>query len=149
MLLEPDAIQLSHHVIRTRLISRPIALTLDISATGYIGRQVGMDATKADASPSQSDCDRSLEHDGSSGPELISASGHVQEVDRNFGILSLAGPGLTVGNVWPAVGGSILVALFNGRPPRYGPKEALSDRANDHYNEFKVESSCNTRCSSS
>jgi len=49
--------------------------------------------------------------------ELINASGHAQELDRNFNLLSAAGVGLVVGNVWPAVGGSILVAIFNGGPP--------------------------------
>ena len=48
---------------------------------------------------------------------LINASGHVQELNRNFSLLSLAGVGLSVGNVWPAIGGSILVAIFNGGPP--------------------------------
>lgn len=47
----------------------------------------------------------------------VNASGHVQELSRNFNLLSLAGVGLTVGNVWPAVGGSILVAIYNGGPP--------------------------------
>ncbi len=49
--------------------------------------------------------------------ELINASGHIQEVDRNFGLVSLTGYGLVHGNVWPALGGSILVAIFNGGPP--------------------------------
>ncbi|KAK5457911.1 hypothetical protein LTR20_008658 [Exophiala xenobiotica] len=49
--------------------------------------------------------------------DLINASGHVQELDRNFSLLSAAGVGIVVGNVWPAVGGSILVAIFNGGPP--------------------------------
>lgn len=49
--------------------------------------------------------------------DLINASGHVQELDRNFSLLAAAGVGLVVGNVWPAVGGSILVAIFNGGPP--------------------------------
>lgn len=48
---------------------------------------------------------------------LINASGHTQELQRNFSLLSLAGVGLVVGNVWPAIGGSILVAIFNGGPP--------------------------------
>lgn len=48
---------------------------------------------------------------------LINASGHVQELQRNFSLLSLIGLGIVVGNVWPAAGGSILVALFNGGPP--------------------------------
>jgi choline transport protein len=48
---------------------------------------------------------------------LVNASGHVQELSRNFNLLSLAGVGLVVGNVWPAIGGSILVAIFNGGPP--------------------------------
>ena len=43
--------------------------------------------------------------------DLVNASGHVQELRRQFSLVSLAGIGLTVGNVWPAVGGSILVAL--------------------------------------
>ena len=47
----------------------------------------------------------------------INASGHVQELPRNFSLVSLAGLGLTVGAVWPASGGSILVAIFNGGPP--------------------------------
>jgi choline transport protein len=47
----------------------------------------------------------------------VNASGHAQELSRNFSLLSLAGVGLVVGNVWPAIGGSILVAIFNGGPP--------------------------------
>lgn len=47
----------------------------------------------------------------------INASGHVQELERNFSILSIIGYGLVCGNVWPALGGSILVALYNGGPP--------------------------------
>lgn len=49
--------------------------------------------------------------------ELVNASGHAQELSRNFNLVSLAGVGLVVGNVWPAIGGSILVAIFNGGPP--------------------------------
>ncbi|KAK6073144.1 amino acid permease [Seiridium cupressi] len=49
--------------------------------------------------------------------ETVNASGHTQELERNFSLISLAGVGLVVGNVWPAVGGSILVALYNGGPP--------------------------------
>jgi len=48
---------------------------------------------------------------------VINASGHPQSLPRNFNLLSLAGIGLVVGNVWPAIGGSILVAIFNGGPP--------------------------------
>lgn len=55
--------------------------------------------------------------DGDAKSDLINASGHVQELKRNFGLTSLAGLGLTVGCVWPALGGSILVAIFNGGPP--------------------------------
>lgn len=43
--------------------------------------------------------------------------GHKQELERRFSLLSLAGIGLVVGNVWPALGGSILVAIYNGGPP--------------------------------
>ncbi|KKY18208.1 putative choline transport [Phaeomoniella chlamydospora] len=49
--------------------------------------------------------------------ELINASGHIQELDRNFNLWTLAGVGITVGSTWPALGGSILVAIYNGGPP--------------------------------
>lgn len=65
--------------------------------------------------------------------ELINASGHVQELQRNFNLLSLTGIGLVVGNVWPAAGGSILVALFNGGPPgvfnMYPSLDAISNNS--------------------
>lgn len=62
------------------------------------------------------DDDLKSPHDVTVG-ELINASGHIQEVDRNFGLLSLTGFGLVNGNVWPALGGTILLAIFNGGPP--------------------------------
>ena len=40
--------------------------------------------------------------------QLINASGHVQELDRNFSLLSLAAVGITVGSTWPALGSSIV-----------------------------------------
>lgn len=55
--------------------------------------------------------------DNASSEELVNASGHVQELQRNFNLWSLSGIGIVVGNVWPAAGGAILVALFNGGPP--------------------------------
>ncbi|KAL8936124.1 MAG: hypothetical protein Q9216_005091 [Gyalolechia sp. 2 TL-2023] len=47
----------------------------------------------------------------------VNVSGHTQELQRNFGLLSLIGLGITSGNVWFALGGSIAVAIFNGGPP--------------------------------
>jgi choline transport protein len=45
------------------------------------------------------------------GPVLegeINASGHRQELQRNFNLLALCGVALTVGNSWVAFGGSIV-----------------------------------------
>ncbi|KAL8843734.1 MAG: hypothetical protein Q9176_001942 [Flavoplaca citrina] len=47
----------------------------------------------------------------------LNVSGHKQELQRNFGLLSLCGLGITSGNVWFALGGSLNVAIFNGGPP--------------------------------
>lgn len=47
---------------------------------------------------------------------VINASGHVQEVDRLFNLLAFASMGITTGSMWPALGVSILVALYNGGP---------------------------------
>ena len=47
----------------------------------------------------------------------INPSGHRQELDRNFGLLSLCGFAISSGNAWIAVGGSVTVAIYNGGPP--------------------------------
>lgn len=38
----------------------------------------------------------------------INASGHQQELDRNFGLFSIVGLAITSGNAWIALGGSIV-----------------------------------------
>jgi len=48
---------------------------------------------------------------------LINASGHRQELDRNFTLLSLCGLAISSGNDWIALGGSVTVAIYNGGPP--------------------------------
>lgn len=47
----------------------------------------------------------------------INASGHKQELDRNFSFLAICGLAITSGNVWLALGGSVTVAIYNGGPP--------------------------------
>ena len=47
----------------------------------------------------------------------INASGHVQELDRNFSLLSITAVGIVTGNTWAALGGSIVSrAVFTMRP---------------------------------
>lgn len=40
--------------------------------------------------------------------EVLNASGHKQELERNFSLLNLCAIGITTGNVWAALGGSIV-----------------------------------------
>lgn len=40
--------------------------------------------------------------------ELINASGHRQELDRNFSLLSICAVAVTTGNTWIAQGGSVV-----------------------------------------
>lgn len=40
--------------------------------------------------------------------EVINASGHKQELHRQFSLLSICSIGITTGNVWAALGGSIV-----------------------------------------
>lgn len=40
-----------------------------------------------------------------------------QGLQKNFNVVSLAGIGLVVGNVWPALGGSLLASIANGGAP--------------------------------
>lgn len=58
--------------------------------------------------------------------EVINASGHKQELQRQFSLLSICSVGITTGNVWAALGGSIvsllamliLILTFNQAEPR-------------------------------
>lgn len=43
--------------------------------------------------------------------ELINASGHVQELQRNFSLLSLCAVAITTGNTWVAIGGGVVSIL--------------------------------------
>lgn len=53
---------------------------------------------------------------------LINASGHVQELQRHFSLLSLCSVAITTGNTWVAIGGGIVSRLvvlrkqFNSNP---------------------------------
>lgn len=44
----------------------------------------------------------------SSSDALVNASGHKQELDRQFSLLSICAIGITTGNTWIAVGGSLV-----------------------------------------
>jgi choline transport protein len=43
----------------------------------------------------------------------INASGHKQELERNFGFINICGLALTSGNTWIALGGSIVSDSFH------------------------------------
>ncbi|CAI7565230.1 unnamed protein product [Penicillium bialowiezense] len=53
-------------------------------------------------------------NDGPEDGELVNASGHRQELERNFSLLSICAVAVTTGNTWIAQGGSVVVALSNG-----------------------------------
>jgi choline transport protein len=46
----------------------------------------------------------------------LNETGHIQELERNFSLLSVCSVGIA-GNTWAALGGSIVVAIYNGGPP--------------------------------
>lgn len=43
---------------------------------------------------------------------IVNASGHKQELERNFSLLSICGIGITTGNTWIAMGGSIVCCVL-------------------------------------
>jgi len=47
----------------------------------------------------------------------VNASGHKDELVRQYSIWSLCGLALTIDNAWVALGGSIAVSVANGGPP--------------------------------
>jgi hypothetical protein len=48
--------------------------------------------------------------------QLINASGHVDQLNRQYGLLSICGLALTVDNAWVALGTSLSVSIC--RTPR-------------------------------
>ncbi|EED22181.1 choline transport protein, putative [Talaromyces stipitatus ATCC 10500] len=48
--------------------------------------------------------------------DVVNASGHKQELQRNFGLLSICAIAVTTGNTWIAQGGSVTVNIANGGP---------------------------------
>jgi choline transport protein len=46
----------------------------------------------------------------------VNASGHVQQLERQFSLFSIISVGAVVGNTWCALGGGILTSIYNGGP---------------------------------
>lgn len=46
---------------------------------------------------------------------VINEAGHVQELERQFSLLSVCSVGMTTGNMWAALGGSVVRLLLGGR----------------------------------
>ncbi|KAI1030015.1 hypothetical protein LB504_010448 [Fusarium proliferatum] len=66
-------------------------------------------------SPGKKHADSTATSDNHDGCSVVAE--HTQEVPVSFGLLSLTGLGIIIGVVWPASGGSIQVAIFNGGSP--------------------------------
>jgi len=49
--------------------------------------------------------------DANTSVEILNASGHRDQLDRQYGILSICGMALTVDNAWVAIGTSLNVAI--------------------------------------
>ena len=47
---------------------------------------------------------------------VVNASGHRDQLQRQYGLLSICGLALTIDNAWIAFGGSLAVAVLNGGP---------------------------------
>jgi len=43
--------------------------------------------------------------------EVVNASGHRDQLQRHYGLLSICGLALTIDNAWVALGGSIAVSM--------------------------------------
>ncbi|KAF2182560.1 choline transport protein [Zopfia rhizophila CBS 207.26] len=47
----------------------------------------------------------------------LNASGHKDQLKRQYGLLGICGLALNIDNAWIALGGSVSIAIFNGGPP--------------------------------
>lgn len=48
---------------------------------------------------------------------VLNTSGHAQEIDRTFKLLSVCALAITIDNGWIAGSGALVVALYNGGGP--------------------------------
>lgn len=69
-------------------------------------------AAAEELEPKQAGAIESTAEDQSPG-ELINASGHRQELDRNFSLLSICAVAVTTGNTWIAQGGSVVCCTMS------------------------------------
>jgi choline transport protein len=74
--------------------------------------------TKEQSSLPSSDSEKGTMADDNE-PRLmeVNETGHIQELERNFSLFSICSVGIVTGNTWAALGGSIVVAIYNGGPP--------------------------------
>lgn len=49
--------------------------------------------------------------------EIVNASGHRDQLQRQYGLVSICGLALTIDNAWVALGGSITVSICKSRAP--------------------------------
>lgn len=83
-------------------------------ANGHYQDEKGQDAEKF-----HDDIDRRVSVVGERG-EIVNASGHRDQLQRHYGLISICGLALTIDNAWVALGGSIAVSIskiFSIRAP--------------------------------
>jgi amino acid transporter len=49
--------------------------------------------------------------------EIVNASGHIDQLHRQYGLLSICGLALTVDNAWVVLGTSLAISVYNGGAP--------------------------------
>ena len=78
-------------------------------ADGYVHRFSGDDRKHLDQEKNSRDYDRktSIVTAG----EVVNASGHRDQLQRHYGLVSICGLALTIDNAWVALGGSIAVSI--------------------------------------
>lgn len=57
--------------------------------------------------------------------EVVNASGHRDQLQRQYGLVSICGLALTIDNAWVALGGSITVSICKSRAPLLNQGEVV------------------------
>ena len=82
------------------------------------GSETYSDEKTLDAEKSRDGQDRRVSVIGENG-EVVNASGHKDQLQRHYGLLSICGLALTIDNAWVALGGSISVSIREVSVRRY------------------------------
>jgi hypothetical protein len=91
--------------------------TLNINRPAVQGRSITATMNHSDPAMEKKVLAEEEGPDISVGEVTFNASGHKDQLKRQYGVIALCALALNIDNAWVALGGSVTIAIANGGPP--------------------------------